>query len=92
MILNQNRKIFKFYKYLIRYRENGNPCRLLKYINPLEAQLIDSSFKAHIRFRLGGVNNIIIYTYIIIIKKFFFFFENIKLLLYIVFFPSSNLL
>eukprot|EP00833_Pecoramyces_ruminatium_P008240 jgi/Orpsp1_1/1182272/evm.model.c7180000080573.2 len=49
-----NRKIFKFYKYLIRYRENGNPCKLLKYINPLEAQLIDSSFKAHIRFRLGG--------------------------------------
>ncbi|ORX47283.1 hypothetical protein BCR36DRAFT_295736 [Piromyces finnis] len=49
-----NRKIFRFYKYLIRYRENGNPCKLLKYINPLEAQLIDSSFKAHIRFRLGG--------------------------------------
>ncbi|KAG4092559.1 hypothetical protein H8356DRAFT_1702469 [Neocallimastix lanati (nom. inval.)] len=49
-----NRKIFKLYKYLIRFRENGNPCKLLKYINPLEAQLIDSSFKAHIRFRLGG--------------------------------------
>ncbi|ORX78067.1 hypothetical protein BCR32DRAFT_282632 [Anaeromyces robustus] len=64
-----NRKIFKFYKYLIRYRENGNPCRLLKYINPLEAQLIDSSFKAHIRFRLGGYSFPPIIYYKIYIHK-----------------------
>nr|KAJ3421230.1 hypothetical protein HK105_004159 [Polyrhizophydium stewartii] len=49
-----NVRIFQFYRDLIKFSENGDPKRLLKYINPKEAQLIDQSFGAHIRFRLGG--------------------------------------
>ena len=32
----------------------GNPSFLLKAINPVEAQLLDFSVNAHVRFRLGG--------------------------------------
>jgi hypothetical protein len=32
----------------------GNPARLLKAINPVEAQLLECSAKVHLRFRLGG--------------------------------------
>jgi len=33
---------------------SGNPAQLLKAFNPNEAQLLDNSINAHIRFRLGG--------------------------------------
>ena len=36
------------------YNFRGHPARLLKAINPTEAQLLDSAAKVHIRFRLGG--------------------------------------
>jgi hypothetical protein len=34
----------------------GNPAKLLKGINPLEANLLEAASKSHIRFRLGGEN------------------------------------
>ncbi|KAJ3083642.1 hypothetical protein HDU99_007655 [Rhizoclosmatium hyalinum] len=48
------RKIYYFYKNLIQFREAGNPCFLLKYVNPKESKLIDSACGIHVRFRLGG--------------------------------------
>ncbi|KAL5040302.1 hypothetical protein BDV3_006587 [Batrachochytrium dendrobatidis] len=47
-------RIYKFYRNLIKYSEQGNPKRLLKFINPKEAQYVDDSLGTHIRFRLGG--------------------------------------
>jgi hypothetical protein len=32
----------------------GNPAKLLKGINPLEAQLLETAVNCHVRFRLGG--------------------------------------
>jgi hypothetical protein len=32
----------------------GNPAKLLKGINPLEAQLLETAVDCHVRFRLGG--------------------------------------
>lgn len=32
----------------------GNPAKLLKGINPGEAQLLETSVNCHVRFRLGG--------------------------------------
>ncbi|CAK71127.1 unnamed protein product (macronuclear) [Paramecium tetraurelia] len=49
-----NRKIFQYYKDIILFKCKGNPARLLKAINPNEAQLLDAACKSHIRFRLGG--------------------------------------
>ncbi|KAJ3076016.1 hypothetical protein HDU98_005965 [Podochytrium sp. JEL0797] len=48
------RKVYFFYKNLIQFRETGNPCALLKYVNPKESKLIDSACGIHVRFRLGG--------------------------------------
>ncbi|KAI9330475.1 hypothetical protein DFJ73DRAFT_765345 [Zopfochytrium polystomum] len=48
-------KIFRFYRDLIRFRERGDPGKLLKFVNPNEAKLIDSASGIHVRFRLGGV-------------------------------------
>ncbi|KAI9355624.1 hypothetical protein DFJ73DRAFT_824427 [Zopfochytrium polystomum] len=47
-------KIFRFYRDLIRFRERGDPGKLLKFVNPNEAKLIDSASGIHVRFRLGG--------------------------------------
>jgi hypothetical protein len=49
-----NTRIYSFYRDLIKMRESGDPYKMLKYINPKEAQLIDRSMALHIRFRLGG--------------------------------------
>ncbi|EAR82342.2 hypothetical protein TTHERM_01193620 (macronuclear) [Tetrahymena thermophila SB210] len=51
-----NRKIYKYYKDIILFKCKGNPSRLLKAINPLEAQLLEASTRVHLRFRLGGEN------------------------------------
>ncbi|KAJ3086148.1 hypothetical protein HK102_013470 [Quaeritorhiza haematococci] len=48
-------RIFKYYRDLIRFRLSGNPQRLLRFINPREAQLLDRACGAHIKFRLGGL-------------------------------------
>ncbi|KAJ3101151.1 hypothetical protein HDU97_001617 [Phlyctochytrium planicorne] len=47
-------KIYRFYRELIRFREKGDPKKLLKFVNPKEAQLIDGASGIHVRFRLGG--------------------------------------
>ncbi|KAJ3121872.1 hypothetical protein HK100_012198 [Physocladia obscura] len=49
------KKIFRFYRDLIKFREAGNPSMLLKYVNPKESKLIDGASGIHVRFRLGGV-------------------------------------
>mmetsp|Transcript_42038 Transcript_42038/g.108196 ORF Transcript_42038/g.108196 Transcript_42038/m.108196 type:complete len:86 (+) Transcript_42038:173-430(+) len=49
-----NRRIFRYYRDLIRFREKGEPGQLLRYINPPEAGLVDGASSVHIRFRLGG--------------------------------------
>ncbi|KAJ3214895.1 hypothetical protein HDU67_001097 [Dinochytrium kinnereticum] len=46
--------IYRFYRELIRFREKGDPRKLLKFVNPKEAQLIDGASGIHVRFRLGG--------------------------------------
>ncbi|KAM3144218.1 hypothetical protein pb186bvf_003680 [Paramecium bursaria] len=51
-----NKKIFKYYKDIVLFKCKGNPARLLKAINPNEAQLLDAASRAHVRFRLGGSN------------------------------------
>ncbi|KAJ3037680.1 hypothetical protein HDV00_001402 [Rhizophlyctis rosea] len=50
-----NVKIYHFLRDLIKFRERGDPRKLLKYINPQEANLIDGAMSAHVKFRLGGV-------------------------------------
>ncbi|PNW71779.1 hypothetical protein CHLRE_16g681301v5 [Chlamydomonas reinhardtii] len=50
----RNRRIFNYYRDLIRFRERGDPRELLKVINPREAQLVDAAAGIHVRFRLGG--------------------------------------
>ncbi|KAI9204663.1 uncharacterized protein BJ171DRAFT_618777 [Polychytrium aggregatum] len=49
-----NIKIYHFYRDLIKFRERGDPRKLLKFINPKEAALIDGASGIHVRFRLGG--------------------------------------
>lgn len=51
-----NSKIYHFYRDLIKFRETGDPKKLLKFINPQEANLIDGSSGIHVRFRLGGLS------------------------------------
>ncbi|KAJ3249311.1 hypothetical protein HDU77_007793 [Chytriomyces hyalinus] len=51
-----SKKIFKFYRNLIKFRESGNPAMLLKYVNPKESKLIDAASSTHVRFRLGGTS------------------------------------
>ncbi|KAI9333705.1 hypothetical protein BDR26DRAFT_921236 [Obelidium mucronatum] len=50
------RKVYHFYKNLIQFREAGSPSALLKYVNPKESKLIDTSCGIHVRFRLGGTH------------------------------------
>eukprot|EP00736_Rhodelphis_marinus_P011497 Rmarinus@m.17561 len=49
-----NRRIFKYYANLIKFREMGDPALMLRSINPREASLLDSAAGIHLRFRLGG--------------------------------------
>ncbi|KAI8815402.1 hypothetical protein BJ742DRAFT_864615 [Cladochytrium replicatum] len=49
-----NLKIYRFYRDLIKFRERGDPRRLLKFINPTESRLVDGASGIHVRFRLGG--------------------------------------
>lgn len=48
------KRIFKFYKSLLAIWQVNNSCRLLKFINPKEAQLIEAATGLHTKFRLGG--------------------------------------
>uniref|UniRef100_A0A672PBV9 Uncharacterized protein n=1 Tax=Sinocyclocheilus grahami TaxID=75366 RepID=A0A672PBV9_SINGR len=47
--------VFKHLKKLVSLHNQGDP-RLLRFINPAEANILDSASGALIRFRLGGVS------------------------------------
>ncbi|XP_067888957.1 protein MFI isoform X4 [Heterodontus francisci] len=49
-----NIQVFKHYKNMINFRRKGNPRFMMKCINPIEAELLDSAAGVHVRFRLGG--------------------------------------
>eukprot|EP00941_MAST-03F_sp_MAST-3F-sp1_P000018 g18.t1 len=49
-----NRRIYKYYRDLIRFRNAGDPAEMLRSINGSEANLIDPASKIYVRFRLGG--------------------------------------
>lgn len=50
----RNRRIFRFYRDLIKFREAADPRQLLRSINAPEASLVEPAAGLHIRFRLGG--------------------------------------
>ncbi|XP_078259218.1 protein MFI [Rhinoraja longicauda] len=47
-------QLYKHYKNMINFRGKGNPKFMMKCINPIEADLLDSAAGVHVRFRLGG--------------------------------------
>ncbi|XP_066475948.1 protein MFI [Tiliqua scincoides] len=47
--------VFGYYKELIGFRKCGEPCQLMKCIDPKEAEYLDAAAGVHIRFRLGGL-------------------------------------
>ena len=47
--------MFKYYKSMVMFHNQGDPALLMSYINPNEAQLIDAASGIHIKFRLAGV-------------------------------------
>jgi len=49
-----SRRIFQYYRDLIRFRNAGNPALMLRSINPREASLFDEAAGIVLRFRLGG--------------------------------------
>lgn len=51
-----NRRIFRYYRDLISFRDAGDPARMLRAVNPGEAALLDAAMGAHVRFRLGGLS------------------------------------
>ncbi|XP_034265501.1 protein MFI [Pantherophis guttatus] len=46
--------VFEYYKELIGFKQYGEPCHLMKYIEPREAEFLDAAAGVHIKFRLGG--------------------------------------
>ncbi|XP_017309086.1 protein MFI isoform X2 [Ictalurus punctatus] len=48
--------IFKYFKNLVSFRNQGAPCLLLKYVNPREADILDAASGVYMRFRLGGTS------------------------------------
>ena len=49
-----NRRIYFYYRNLIKFRNAGDPALMLRCINPREAALFDQASGVHVRFRLGG--------------------------------------
>ncbi|CAE1174121.1 Uncharacterized protein C11orf65 homolog,Uncharacterized protein C11orf65 [Acanthosepion pharaonis] len=47
-------QVFKYYKSLINFRNQGHPALILRCINPREAGLIDAASGIKVRFRLAG--------------------------------------
>ncbi|KAH0625135.1 hypothetical protein JD844_033280 [Phrynosoma platyrhinos] len=54
VVRGQDIGVFDYYKELIGFKQYGEPARLMKYIDPREAQYLDAAAGVHIRFRLGG--------------------------------------
>jgi hypothetical protein len=48
------RKIYRYFRDMIFFRERGDPAQLLRAINPREASMLDAASGTHLRFRLGG--------------------------------------
>ncbi|XP_026793880.2 protein MFI [Pangasianodon hypophthalmus] len=48
--------VFKYFKNLVNFRNQGDPRLLLKYVNPREADILDAASGVYIRFRLGGTS------------------------------------
>jgi hypothetical protein len=51
-----NKRIYRFYRDLISFRDAGDPAVMLRAINPLEASLLDGCVGGYARFRLGGMS------------------------------------
>lgn len=51
----RDKRIFRYYRDLIQFRERGDPKEMLKGINPKECGLADAAAGLHVRFRLGGI-------------------------------------
>lgn len=51
-----SKRVMVYFVNLIKFREQGNPARLLRSVNPREAGLLDAATGAHVRFRLGGLD------------------------------------
>jgi hypothetical protein len=51
-----SRRIFQYYRDLIKFRNAGNPALMLRSINPREASLFDEAAGIVLRFRLGGAS------------------------------------
>ncbi|XP_042561640.1 protein MFI isoform X2 [Clupea harengus] len=47
-------QVFKYFKELVNFHNQGNPRVLLKHVNPREADILDPAAGVFIRFRLGG--------------------------------------
>lgn len=47
-------QVSRYYKDLVIFHNEGDPALIMKYINPIEAKLIDSASGIHIKFRLAG--------------------------------------
>ncbi|CAF1191669.1 unnamed protein product [Didymodactylos carnosus] len=47
-------QVFRFYRDLINFHNNGDPIFLMKTINPIEAKYVDSAAGIRLRFRLAG--------------------------------------
>lgn len=48
------RRIFYYFRDLVKFREQGDARELLRCINPREAAMMDAASAVHVRFRLGG--------------------------------------
>eukprot|EP00611_Tribonema_gayanum_P026682 TRINITY_DN6417_c0_g1_i1.p1 TRINITY_DN6417_c0_g1~~TRINITY_DN6417_c0_g1_i1.p1 ORF type:complete len:494 (-),score=65.78 TRINITY_DN6417_c0_g1_i1:285-1766(-) len=51
-----SRRIYVYFRDLIRFRLAGDPAQLLRTINPPETYLFDRAAAVHVRFRLGGAS------------------------------------
>ncbi|GAA6231775.1 uncharacterized protein C11orf65-like [Lates japonicus] len=49
------REVFRYFKQLISQFNQGDPQKILKPVNPREAELLDAAAGVFMRFRLGGV-------------------------------------
>lgn len=49
-----NRRIFRYFRDLLKYKLQGEPIDLLKTIAPGEVDILDRAAGVHVRFRLGG--------------------------------------
>ena len=49
-------QVYKYYKDLINFKNQGDPAIMLRSVNPKEAALLDAASGTHVKFRLAGVS------------------------------------